>query len=178
MAHLDSFTSLLIWPYPWVVAANFKRVLTRIYWKVCRALARVLAPPPSRLLVRFLLAMEWVFSFFFCWLLSFGCMGWVDSGSVCESRVAYVLGNFWLGLLTFGCSGVHGGDWRCVYLQSGSFSLLVVAAWSFFLVVAARFYVFYFMYSMFNVGFWLNVGVIPLCGLYAFTWAKCLVVDF
>ncbi|CAL8991529.1 unnamed protein product, partial [Prunus brigantina] len=28
-----------------------ERVLTRINWKVCRALARVLAPPPSRYLV-------------------------------------------------------------------------------------------------------------------------------
>ena len=175
MAHLDSFTLPLIWPHPWFAAANFKRVLARIYWKVCRALARVLAPPPSRFLVLSLLAVEWVFSFFFCWLLSIGCIGWVNSGSVSESRVGYVLRNFWLGLLTYGCLALHGGDWWFVHLQSWSFSLLVVAAWSFSLVVAARFPVFYFM---FNVGFMLNVGVMPLCGLYAFMWAKCLFVGF
>ncbi|CAL9008144.1 unnamed protein product [Prunus brigantina] len=54
-----------------------------------------------------------------------------------------------------------------------------MAAWSFSLAVAvARFFVFNFMYFMFNVGFMLNVGVMPPCGLYAFLWAKCLFVGF
>ncbi|KAL6293684.1 hypothetical protein ACE6H2_001826 [Prunus campanulata] len=53
-----------------------------------------------------------------------------------------------------------------------------MAAWRFSLAVAARFTVFYFTYVMFNVGFMLNVGVMPLCGLYAFMWATCLFVGF
>ncbi|CAL2228698.1 unnamed protein product [Prunus armeniaca] len=102
MAHLDSFSSPLIWHHPWFVATNLKCVLARIYWRVCRALAQVLAPPP---------------------------FSWVISGSVSESQVGYVLRNVWLGLLTYGCLVLHGGDWWFVHLQLWSFSLLVAAAW-------------------------------------------------
>ncbi|CAL8156631.1 unnamed protein product [Prunus armeniaca] len=155
MAHLVSFTSPLIWPHhPWFVAANFERVLTRINWKVCRALARVLAPPPSRFLVLFYLAVEWVCSFLFCWLLSFGCIGWVNSGSVRESRVGYVLRDVWLGLLTYGYLVLHGGDWWFVHLQSWNFSLLVVATWSFSLAVpAARFWLRNMIFMLYCTGF-------------------------
>ncbi|KAL6294226.1 hypothetical protein ACE6H2_002368 [Prunus campanulata] len=169
MAHLVSFISPLIWPHhPWFAAANFERALTRTYWKVCRALARVLAPPPSRFLVLFLLVVEWVCSFLFSWLQYFGCIGWVNSGSASESWVGYVSRDVWLGLLTYRYLVPHGGDWWFVHLQSWNFSLLVAAAWSFSLVAAtARFFVLYFMYFMFNVGFMLDVGVMPPCGLYA-----------